>query len=380
MAKIVCVVGTRPEAIKMAPVVIALRERFSCSDHSVTVVGTGQHEEIVDQALAVFGLRVDHRLGALVPGQGLAQLLARLLAELDAYLSSELPDFILAQGDTSSVLATAICSFYRNIPFGHVEAGLRTGNLGHPFPEEFHRLATAKATIAHFAPTEQARAALLREGVADSSILVTGNTVIDAARLAPVNTTILKTLGIRSDARLVVMTTHRRESQGEVMAAALRALRAAVEAHPDVVVVLPVHPNPLVGSVVRRELGDSSAVILVPSLSYGEMINLLRRAFVVVTDSGGIQEEAQFLGAPVLITRDHTERQEIVELGSAVLVGSAGERLRANLDRLLSDTAYYASMTHKPSPYGDGTAATKISDHVWRHLGTSSTSSSAFCK
>ncbi|MER9435253.1 UDP-N-acetylglucosamine 2-epimerase (non-hydrolyzing) [Mesorhizobium sp. M0322] len=352
----------------MAPVVVSLRERFCSCEHSVMLVGTGQHEEILNEALAVFGLRLDQRLGALVPGQGLAPLLGRLLAELDSYLSTNLPHFVLAQGDTSSVFAAAICSFYRGIPFGHIEAGLRTGNLQHPFPEEFHRLATSIAANVHFAPTEKARISLLNQGVDGSAILVTGNTVIDAARLVPVDTTIVESLGIRANARLIVMTTHRRESQGIAMAAALRAVRAVAEAHPGVFVVLPVHPNPSVATVVRRELGDSPAVILSPPLRYGEMINLLRRAFVVVTDSGGIQEEAQFLGAPVLITRDHTERQEIVELGSAVLVGSAGEGLKSNLERLLSDGDHYASMAHKPSPYGGGGAAAKISEFIWHRL------------
>lgn len=368
MTKILCVVGTRPEAIKMAPVVISLRQRFNSAQHAIRLVGTGQHEEVLDQALAVFGLRLDQRLGALVPGQGLAPLLGRLLAELDSYLSMEPPDFILAQGDTSSVLAAAICSFYRGIPFGHIEAGLRTGDVKHPFPEEFHRIIASTAATVHFAPTEKARAALLNQGIDKATIFVTGNTVIDAARLVPVDMTIIEGLGIRPNARLVVMTTHRRENQGASMTAALRAVRAVAEAHPDVVVVLPVHPNPGVSAAVRRELSDSPGVILTPPLDYVEMINLLRRAFVVVTDSGGIQEEAQFLGAPILITRDHTERQEIVELGSAVLVGSAGDGLRSNLERLLSDSDHYASMAQKPSPYGDGTAAAKISEYIWHRL------------
>lgn len=368
MAKILCVVGTRPEAIKMAPVIISLRQRFRSSADSVRVVGTGQHEAILEQALAVFGLQLDVRLGALIPGQGLAPLLGRLLGELDSYLSSDPPDFVLAQGDTSSVFAAATCSFYRSIPFGHIEAGLRTGNLQHPFPEEFHRLATSMAATAHFAPTEKARFALLREGVDSSTIMVTGNTVIDAIRLVPIDRSIILKLGIRENARLVVVTTHRRESQGSAMTAALRAVKAVAEAHPDVVVVLPVHPNPSVSTVVRRELGDSPATILSPPMSYSEMINLMRCASIVVTDSGGIQEEAQFLGTPVLITRNHTERQEIVEIGSAILVGSAGETLEYNLRRLLLDGDFYASMAHKPSPYGDGTASRKISDYIWKRL------------
>lgn len=352
-ARVLCVVGTRPEAIKMAPVVQVLR-RTSRLD--VRLLLTGQHRALLDGALADFGLAADLDLEVMQPDQTLSGLAARILERLDRILLSEAPALVLAQGDTTTVMSTAIACVHRRIPFGHVEAGLRTGDLSNPFPEEFNRLVATRAAALHFAPTAGARDALLREGVEPASIHLTGNTVIDAlfdmaSRLPP---------ALPMQGRSVLMTLHRRESFGEGAARVLGAVRRLCDSFPDLRVVYPVHPNPRVRGPAFEVLGGHPQVELAEPLSYPALVAALARCTFVLTDSGGLQEEAPALGKPVLVLREATERPEAVALGVARLVGTDPARILAEATRLLTDPAAYLAMARGGSPYGDGHAAERI--------------------
>jgi UDP-N-acetylglucosamine 2-epimerase (non-hydrolysing) len=360
---VLLVVGTRPEAIKMAPVVQALRRRGRLASRLLL---TGQHRDLLDGALADFGLRGDLDLGVMRPGQSLSGLTARILERLDPVLAAEAPAMVLAQGDTTTVMATAIACFHRRIPFGHVEAGLRTGDPANPFPEEFNRLVATRAAALHFAPTEGARQALIGEGVAPGCIHLTGNTVIDAlldmaSRLPPSSP--------RPDAGpLVLMTLHRRESFGGGAERVLAAVRRLCTAFPGLRFLYPVHPNPEVRSLAHRMLGDLGGVTLARPLPYPDLVAAMARCTLVLTDSGGLQEEAPALGKPVLVTREVTERPEAVALGVARLVGTDPDRIVAEVSRLLTDPAAYAAMSAGGSPYGDGHAAERIAGIVERTL------------
>lgn len=338
----------------MAPVVRALRE---ASWAEARVLTTGQHRELVDDQLAFFEITPDRALDAMRPDGGLAALTAALLEALDEALTAERPDLVLAQGDTTTVLATALACCYRRVPFGHVEAGLRTGDLDAPFPEEANRLLADRIAALYFAPTQQAKANLQREGVTEQ-VFVTGNTVIDALLWARAR------LGLEGDPasgekRRVLVTTHRRENFGEGLAGILRALRR-IAARGDVELMLPVHPNPEVRDAVRRELADVDAVQLTEPLDYPEMVRQLHRCDLVLTDSGGLQEEAPSLGKPVLVMRDVTERPEGVTAGTARLVGTDPDAITAAVEQLLDDPQAYAAMAAVRSPYGDGDAAEQI--------------------
>ena len=353
---VLCVVGTRPEAIKMAPVVHALRRRKGLS---VRLLLTGQHRGLLDQALAAFGLRGDIDLDLMRPNQSLSGLAARLLDGIDPLLEQAPPAMVLAQGDTTTVLAAAIACFHRRIPFGHVEAGLRTGDLQHPFPEEFNRVIAGRAAALNFAPTKGARSALRREGVLPGTIHVTGNTVIDAllnvARRLPAEAP-----GLPRNGRLVLMTMHRRESFGPPAAEVLKAVRRLCTAFPDLRIIYPVHPNPNVQEVAHAILGGHPQVMLTEPLGYPELVAAIQRCTLVLTDSGGLQEEAPALGKPVLVLREVTERPEAVELGVAKLVGTDPDRIVAEASRLLTEPEVYAAMAKGGSPYGDGRAAERI--------------------
>ncbi|WP_281177118.1 non-hydrolyzing UDP-N-acetylglucosamine 2-epimerase [Belnapia moabensis] len=355
-----CVVGTRPEAIKMAPVVHALRRR---RDLSVRLLLTGQHRGLLDQALEAFGLRGDFDLDLMRPNQGLSSLTARLLTGLDPLLEQDPPAMVLAQGDTTTVMATAVACFHRRIPFGHVEAGLRTGDLQHPFPEEFNRVVAGRAAALNFAPTEGARRALLREGVSPDTIHVTGNTVIDAllevARQSPAELPKLPRSG-----RLILMTMHRRESFGAPAEQVLAAVSRLCAAFPDLHILYPVHPNPNIRDAAHAAFGDHPQVTLTEPLSYPELVAVMKRCALVLTDSGGLQEEAPALGKPVLVLREVTERPEAVELGVAKLVGTDPDHIVSEVSHLLSEPAAYAAMAKGVSPYGDGQAAERIADLV----------------
>lgn len=354
--RILCTVGTRPEAIKMAPVVQALR-REPWAD--VRVLATAQHREMLDQVLRLFDIDPDVDLDLMRPDQSLPELTARLITALDHTLASESPDIVLAQGDTTTVMAASLACFYRRVPFGHVEAGLRTWDYDNPFPEEMNRVVAGRLARWHFAPTVGARANLLREGTPDERIFVTGNTVIDAllqvaAREIP--------LGVDLDParRLVLVTAHRRESFGAPFEDLCRAIRAIADRNPDVEVLYPVHPNPNVRRTVGRVLGDHPRIRLTEPLDYGPFVMAMKRAYLVLTDSGGVQEEAPALARPVLVMRVETERPEAVQAGVVRLVGTDFTAITTEAQRLLDDPHAYRAMARGISPYGDGQAAGRI--------------------
>jgi UDP-N-acetylglucosamine 2-epimerase (non-hydrolysing) len=366
--------GTRPEAIKLAPVVAALRKT---DDLACTVVATGQHKEMFQQVIDRFGVTVDAELDVMRPNQSLAELTARLMTSIDAWLASAHPDMALVQGDTTTVLVAALACFYRRIPIGHVEAGLRTGNIWSPFPEEANRkLATPLVTL-HFAPTESARQALLREGIADASIAVTGNTVIDALLMEVAaqagDDRLRETLDAELSALLgwkwldhpyVLITSHRREHFGRGFDEICGAIAGLARTFPDHRFVYPVHLNPNVRNHVNRLLGDLPNVALIPPQGYTQFVALMSRCRLVLTDSGGVQEEAPSLGKPVLVMRDTTERPEGVAAGTARLTGPSAANIIAETTRLLTDARAYAEMTSAQNPYGDGHAADRIVNRI----------------
>jgi UDP-N-acetylglucosamine 2-epimerase (non-hydrolysing) len=356
--RILCVVGTRPEIIKMAPVIHELRRRPGAD---VSVLSTAQHRDLSVPLLRLFGIEPDYHLSVMTAGQSLHQLTTRLLDGLPPVFQEVAPRIVLAQGDTTTVMATALACFYSGIGFGHVEAGLRTGNMRDPFPEEFNRVVASRAAAMNFAPTALAKSNLLREGVDPASIFVTGNTVIDALNWV-VARGIPMPLPIPPGARVLLVTLHRRESIGAPMRRVFAAIRQLVERYPDLLVVYPLHPNPLVGGPARDALGAMARVILCPPLDYPGLIAVMRRAHLILTDSGGIQEEAPTFGKPVLIARETTERPEAVDAGVAVLVGTDSDRIVRAARRLLDDPSAYAAMVRPISPFGDGHASARISD------------------
>jgi UDP-N-acetylglucosamine 2-epimerase (non-hydrolysing) len=353
---VLCIIGTRPEAIKMAPVVLALRREPWAR---VRLLATAQHREMLDQVLTVFGLVPDTDLDLMEPNQTLPGLTARLLTSLDQSLADDRPDLVLAQGDTTTVLAAALASFYRRVPFGHVEAGLRTHDLDNPFPEEMNRVVAGRLTRFHFAPTEGARRNLLAEGISDAHIHVTGNTVIDAllhvaARDCEIG------VDLDSSKRLLVVTAHRRESFGAPFIELCRALEVIADRHSDVQILYPVHLNPNVGKLVYPGLRGRPRILLCEPLGYAPFVAALKRSYLVLTDSGGVQEEAPALAKPVLVLRDDTERPEAVEAGVVRMVGMHADRIISETEQLLTDPVAYASMARGVSPYGDGHAAGRI--------------------
>ena len=367
MPNVLCVVGTRPEVIKMAPVVAALE----AGGLRPAVLATAQHRGMLDQMMAVFGLKAAWDLDAMRENQTLPELTARLLPRLDAVLEAARPSVVLAQGDTTTVFCTALAAFYRNLPFGHVEAGLRSGDLRAPFPEEAMRRLTSVLTRWHFAPTGRSRSELLREGCPDQAIHVVGNTVIDAllgmaARpglpwpedLAP----------LAPGQRLVLVTLHRRENFGAPLQRILGALRGFARAHPEARIVYPVHPNPQVCGPAREILGGLPGVDLLAPQDYPQLVRLMGDAHLICTDSGGIQEEAPALGKPVLVFRNVTERPEAVEAGGVLLVGSDPEAFAREAGRLWTDARAYRTMAVPRFPYGDGHAAERIAAVLAREM------------
>jgi UDP-N-acetylglucosamine 2-epimerase (non-hydrolysing) len=354
--KVLCVVGTRPEAIKMAPVIERLKEsgRLECR-----VLVTAQHRNLLDTALGLFGIEADIDLDVMRPNQALNVLLSRLLEGLDDALVREQPAALLAQGDTTSVLAAAIASFHRRVPFGHVEAGLRTGSFTNPFPEEANRVLATRLAEWHFAPTQSARDNLLAEGLPDESIYVTGNTVIDALlEVAPRAEG--PDLSFAAGKRLILMTAHRRENFGAPMEGVFTAVRRLVERRGDVAVLYPVHPNPNVKAMAHRLLSGHPRIRLLDPLDYEPFVAVMKACHFVLTDSGGVQEEAPALGKPVLVMREETERPEAVECGAVKLVGTRPEQVAAACEQLLDSPAAYRAMAQGVSPYGDGKAAARI--------------------
>ena len=362
--KLLAIIGTRPEAIKMAPVVLALREEPWAD---VRVVVTAQHRQMLDQIMDFFGIMPDIDLDVMRPDQTLTDLTARLLVSLGEMLDSECPDAVLAQGDTTTVMVTALASYYRQVPFGHVEAGLRTGDLYYPYPEEGNRVIAGCLARWHFAPTKAARQNLLRTGVPDSAIHVTGNTVIDALLMTAGKNPALG-LTLAPHERLVLVTAHRRENFGAPFRGICRALRRLAERNPDTLFLYPVHPNPNVKDVAHDTLDDCANIHLCPPLDYAPFVAAMKRAYLIITDSGGVQEEAPALGKPVLVLRNETERPEAVDLGVVRLIGTDEERVVAEAQRLLDDPQAWRSMARGVSPYGDGQAASRIVEHLRAHF------------
>lgn len=373
-------IGTRPEAIKMAPVVRALER---AADLEPVVVSTGQHREMLQQVIDVFGLPVHHDLDVMVPDQRLAGLSARLIEAVDGFLRAERPDFALVQGDTSTVLMAALACFYGHVPFGHVEAGLRTGDLQSPFPEEANRRLVTPLAALHFAPTEWAATNLRDEGVRESAIAVTGNTVVDALRLEiarqdepevrlQVDEHVGAVLGEGWRERpYVLITGHRRENFGRGVEQICAALHGLATRFPGHAFVYPVHLNPRVRGPVEERLSGLANVYLTPPAPYRPFVALMRHARVLLTDSGGVQEEAPGLGVPVLVMRDTTERPEGVAAGTLRLVGADAARITEGVARLLEDEAAHRAMSEAENPYGDGHAAGRIVDAVRTFLNPS---------
>ncbi len=353
--RILSVIGTRPEAIKMAPVVRALR---AAPWADARVLTTGQHRELLDAQLSFFEITPDRALDVMRPGQDLSSLTAALLPALDEAVAAEQPDLVLAQGDTTTVLTTALACCYREVPFGHIEAGLRTGDLSAPFPEEANRVVADRLAALCFAPTQRAADNLHREGITEQ-VFVTGNTVIDALLWTREQ---LNAPATPSPRPRVLVTTHRRESIGDGLAGILEGLRR-VASRGDVDLLLPVHPNPSVRDVVHREVSGVDAIELTQPLDYPDMVRALEACQLVLTDSGGLQEEAPALGKPVLVLRDVTERPEGVEAGAARLVGTDPTAIAAAVSELLDDEDAYREMSTVRNPFGDGRAADKVAAH-----------------
>lgn len=356
MNKIVCVLGTRPEAIKMAPIILALKHEPM---FDVCVLATAQHRHLLDQVMKVFDITPDIDLDIMRPNQALTTLTARLLLDLDEVLLAEKPDAVLAQGDTTTVMTVALACFYHKIPFGHVEAGLRTWDMQNPFPEEMNRVIAGRFAKWHFAPTESSRQNLLREGVSDTDIVVTGNTVIDAL-LSVADREMELPVELDLTKRLILVTAHRRENFGEPFERVCRALLTLLEQNQDIQVLYPVHPNPNVRDTAHRLLGSHPRVVLCDPLDYLPFVAAMKRAYLILSDSGGVQEEAPALGKPVLVLRHETERPEAVEECVVKLVGTDYDVIVSEAQRLLDDESAYRAMARGISPYGDGHAAERI--------------------
>jgi UDP-N-acetylglucosamine 2-epimerase len=367
MKRILVFVGTRPEAIKMAPVIAALKAR---SDFFETrVCSSGQHRELLASALADFEIVPDIVLHVMSDNQTLASLSAKLFSAIDGMLDNERPDVVLVQGDTTTVMVAALCAFYRGIPVGHVEAGLRSHDILSPFPEELNRKVATLTTRWHFAPTALAKQNLVTEGVLDKAIHVTGNPVIDAlfftveknrASPPPLDDQLLSVM--ESDRKIVLVTAHRRENFGAPFDHICSAIARLSVLHPDVAFIYPVHPNPNVRTKALQRLGTISNIHLIEPLSYRSFVSLLERAYLVLSDSGGLQEEAPALGKPILVMRDVTERPEGVEAGVNLLVGSDQDVIVAKANKLLTNIAAYRAMAHRKNPFGDGNAAPLIAN------------------
>ena len=357
--KILVVFGTRPEAIKMCPLVNELKSRDGLE---VCVCVTGQHREMLDQVLEVFNVKPDYDLAIMKQGQTLFDITAKVLVNIASVLDDSLPDVVLVHGDTTTSFAAGLAAFYKHIPVGHVEAGLRTYNMYSPFPEEFNRQAVDIFSKYYFAPTERAKRNLMAEGKSSDSIYVTGNTGIDALKTTVRCNYDHGMLRWASDSRLLLVTAHRRENIGEPMHHMFRAIRKIVETHNDVKAIYPIHMNPVVRSIADEELSGCDRIKLIEPLDVLDFHNFLSRAYIVLTDSGGIQEEAPSLGKPVLVMRDTTERPEGVAAGTLKLVGTDEAAIYNECDKLLSSSKAYEKMSCASNPYGDGRASARIAD------------------
>ncbi len=357
--KIMLVFGTRPEAIKMCPLALELKRR---PDTRTLVCVTGQHQSMLQQVLDAFRVVPDENLSIMRDKQTLFDITTRVLEGMKGVLERERPDAVLVHGDTSTTFATGLACYYLQIPVGHVEAGLRTWNLYSPYPEEFNRQGVSLIARWHFAPTALSRENLIREGKDPASIFVTGNTVIDALKTTVREDYRHPDLDWARDSRLILITAHRRENLGAPMHAMFRAIRRVVESHPDVKALYPVHMNPAVREAAAEELGNCDRIRLTEPMEVLDCHNVMARSYLILTDSGGIQEEAPSLGKPVLVMRDTTERPEGIEAGTLKLTGTKEETIYQEFTRLLDDPRAYESMAHAENPYGDGHACERIAD------------------
>lgn len=369
--KVMTVFGTRPEAIKMCPLVLEMKKYPDLIEPLVAV--TAQHREMLDQVLELFQIKPDYDLNIMTSGQTLYDVTTRALMGLKEVMEKAKPDIVLVHGDTTTTFAGALAAFYAQIPVGHVEAGLRTGNKYSPYPEEMNRKLTGAIADMHFAPTAISKQNLLKENVNPDNILVTGNTVIDALQATVQKDYVFEDAEFNkvfeSGHRLILMTTHRRENLGEPMRHVYKALKSVLETHEDVEAIFPVHKNPKVREIVQQELGGLDRVHLIEPMDYEPFANLMAKVDIVLTDSGGIQEEAPALGKPVLVLRDTTERPEAVSAGTVLLVGTAYEDVLRETNRLLDDAAHYKKMAEAANPYGDGQACARIVNAVLRKNG-----------
>jgi UDP-N-acetylglucosamine 2-epimerase (non-hydrolysing) len=366
--RILSVIGTRPEAVKMAPVVQRLSQTPGVASF---VCATAQHRQMLDQVLNLFDIVPDVDLDLMQPDQSLAQITAAIFTHLEPVIKDIQPDWILSQGDTTTVMATSLLAYYNRVKFGHVEAGLRTGDKFQPFPEEINRMVAGVVADLHFAPTEWSKQNLLRENVPAEKIVVTGNPVIDALQQVarkPVPPEIEQLLEQLAGRRILLVTAHRRENFGEPLENICEALRSLAETYRDrIQIVYPVHLNPNVQNVVYPRLSNIPNITLLPPLDYLPMVQLMKHAYLALTDSGGIQEEAPGFGIPVLVMRSATERPEGVEAGTVQLVGTKTERIFLEVSRLLDDAVSYTKMARSVNPYGDGKAAPRIVDAILHH-------------
>ena len=379
--RLMTVFGTRPEAIKMCPLVLEMHKYPEYIEPIVAV--TAQHREMLDQVLELFNIKPDYDLNIMASGQTLYDITTRALNGLKEVIEDAKPDMVLVHGDTTTTFAGALAAFYAQVPVGHVEAGLRTGNKYSPYPEEMNRKLTGSIADMHFAPTSTSKENLLKENVNPEAIMVTGNTVIDALQ------TTVKANYEFADAefnkifargnRLILMTTHRRENLGEPMRNVYKALRKVLETHSDVEAIFPVHKNPKVREIVQEELGGLERVHLIEPMDYEPFANLMGKVDIVLTDSGGIQEEAPALGKPVLVLRDTTERPEAVDAGTVKLVGTGYEDVLREANLLLDDPAHYKKMAEAANPYGDGKACERIIRAILQKKGYNIKILSEFC-
>jgi len=361
---ILCVFGTRPEVIKMASIITQLKNDQECS---LRVLSTAQHRDMLDQMLNIFSIVPDCDLNIMEKNQSLASLTSKLPLPLDRVLKKEKPDIVLVQGDTTTAFLMSLACFYRKIPVGHVEAGLRTKAFYNPFPEEMNRVLISRLSTLHFAPTEQAKENLLQEGCEKTQIFVTGNTVIDALKTL-INRNVPLKLPLEEDKKLVLATLHRREHFGAPIEHICEALRILIEKNDDLQLLLPVHPNPHVKSTVYKILKNHPRIILTEPLPYDQFVKLMQKAYLILTDSGGVQEEAPYLGTPVLVLRENTERPEGADCGASKLIGINKEKIIRQTQNLLDDKNLYQTMKCSSCPYGDGTSGNKIIEIVKRHL------------
>ncbi|MDO4793468.1 MAG: UDP-N-acetylglucosamine 2-epimerase (non-hydrolyzing) [Filifactor alocis] len=367
--KVFNVFGTRPEAIKMAPLVKELqgREEIDCK-----VLVTAQHREMLDSVLELFEITPDFDLNIMKHGQSISDITSRVLYGAGEIFAAEQPDIVLVHGDTTTTFASALAAFYQKIPVGHVEAGLRTGNIYSPYPEEMNRKLTGSLATYHFSPTVMNRDNLLRENVDEEKILITGNTVIDALLSVTNREYSFEDEAIdkidESKYRTVLLTCHRRENWGEPMEAIFSAIADLTKKHEDIMVVFPMHKNPLVRELAQKHMGGNDRILLIEPLDYEPFANLMKKSHLILTDSGGIQEEAPGLGKPVLVLRTETERPEAVQAGTVKLAGVTKEEVFALTDLLLSDKEEYEKMAQAVNPYGDGQASKRIADYLVSHV------------